>query len=62
MQEKSKNIKVQNVQTLKMDKNDILNRTNNKSQFELPQATLDLSGPNNATYISAKGLELSTLV
>ena len=28
----------------------------------LPQATVDLSGGGNATVISAKGLELSTLV
>lgn len=28
----------------------------------LPQATVDLSNGNNATVISAKGLELSTLV
>jgi hypothetical protein len=37
----------------------------NKSGFNgggLPQATIDLSAGHNATVISAKGLELSTLV
>ena len=33
-----------------------------KSHGGLPQATLDLSGPNGTILSSAKGLELSTLV
>ena len=43
-----------------VEKNDILNKTG-KIGSGLPQATLDLSGPN-ASIVSAKGLELSTLV
>lgn len=45
-----------------LEKNDVLNKTNRSNlNLGLPQATLDLSGPN-ATIVSTQGLELSTLV
>lgn len=44
-----------------LEKNEILNRTAKSHGLDLPQATLDLSGPN-ATIVSTQGLELSTLV
>lgn len=45
------------------EKNEVFNKTSGaKSNNGLPAATLDLSSGPNGTVVSAKGLELSTLV